>query len=133
MQLWLNMVRFHYGAVNNIEFPMINNEIIEIIQNDPWIVFLLKDVNLSKKGRSLRYKNKTYELSANGIRIYSENLSDDLICFSVYQNNGRKTFSFYIVRNSKSKDIVKTLNIEKTQQLIKLCKSEDIEKIINFI
>lgn len=112
---------------------MIDNKAIEIIQNDPWIVLLLKDVNLSKKGRSLKYKNKTYELSANGIRLYRENLSDDMICFSVYQNKGRKTFSFYIVRNSKSKDIVKTLNIEKTQQLIKLCKSEDIEKIINFI
>jgi len=111
---------------------MTDNNTIEIIQNHPWILSLLKDVNLSKKGRSLKYKNKTYELSANGIRLYRENLSNDMICFSVYQNKGRKIFSSYIIENSKS-EIIRSLSLEKTQQLIQLCKSEKIKSLINFI
>lgn len=111
---------------------MTDNNTIEIIQNHPWILSLLKDVNLSKKGRSLKYKNKTYEVSASGIRLYRENLSNDMICFYVYQNKGRKIFSFYIIENSKS-EVIRTLNLEKTQQLIQFCKSEKIKSLISFI
>lgn len=108
-------------------------EFIRIVGKHPWIIGLVQDIELSKKGYALTFENDGERFK----RVLSEtNFSRGMVDnryryvhFFRRTKKGINRLCLYI--NCDDRGI--TLVGEEVNEFIKFCKSEEVKRLINFL